>query len=731
MRNQRQEILGRNFRRGISEAEQGISGEMRMGRRQSGIKVYRTETETRKRDRGSLSLFVLQSVVLSVLMALWWNAFLSVFRLPVDKVWLYGITAAAVILLGALNRRFGAAAMITGIAGAAVLLWYNRDTVIQLYAWIEENYETLFSVQAAGDWMFSYVAVLVSVPVLEILLWVQHTGKGKGLAGLIICAPFIAAACAGWFQTELPSWLLILGAAAYFATATSGAGRTGKGLFMWRTAVFAVAVCAVLAFLSWRAGLLLDTGRETEDSFYFRMRGSLTTEVVGGIQDLLTERTGTDMTEDEPNRTEEVSVDANAEEMLTDESIQSELQQQNADVYDSSQDNLQQENTVGTEVFNRPFSEDQGVTDLGNIASFVPSTEDLSTLVLDEKPESTVYYPESWGVGYYDDVWRMTEAHPLEEYTEDNLKEMRAEWGPYSYPLQLGDTLETLCSGWSSGSMEEISNGISRELYQRAVYDTTPGAPPAGEEFLHYFLFENHKGFCVHFATAATLMYRYCGYTARYVEGYAVPASAFYENEDGQYEAQITGNMGHAWCQVYDEETGEWIDMEHTPSASTDVIGQPPAASSDYQESIRERLVYVLPALTPICITAVLLVALFFAQAAVRTARREQRFRKKKGGEGIREMYDAVIKTAAFQGIKVTDPLKQDLSDQLYEEYPELEEKEWKWIYTCVMKSLFYHLDDEKKEWAKMRALYARFRKAALRRMSRGQRWRYRYVRCL
>lgn len=141
MRNQRQEILGRNFRRGISEAEQGISGEIRMGRRQSGIKVYQAETEAHKRDRGSLSLFVLQSVVLSLLMALWWNAFLSVFRLPVDKIWLYGITAAAVILLGALNRRFGAAAVIAGIAGAAVLLWYNRDTLIRLYTWIEEKIE--------------------------------------------------------------------------------------------------------------------------------------------------------------------------------------------------------------------------------------------------------------------------------------------------------------------------------------------------------------------------------------------------------------------------------------------------------------------------------------------------------------------------------------------------------------------------------------------------------------
>ena len=698
-----------------------------MGRRRSGIKVYRAGSDARKRDRGSLSLFVLQSVVMSILMALWWNALLSVFRLPFDTVCLYGITAVVVILLGALNRSFGPAAAIAGIAMAAILLWYSRDTAIRLYEWITQNYETLISVQPAGERAFSYVAVLVSVPVLEFLLWIQRTGKGKVLAGGIICAPFIAAACAGWFQTELPSWLLILGAAAYFASVAPGAGRTGKGLFMWENAALAVAACAVLAVLSWRAGLFLDEGRETEGSFYFRMRGSLTTEVVGGIQDLLTEISGTDLTDTEPD---EILNDANSDEMLTDGSIQNEFQQQDPDFYDPLQDNLQQENTAGTEAFNRPFSEKEGVTDLGSIASFVPSTEGLSTLVLDEKPESTVYFPESWGTGYSDNAWRMTEAWHSGDSPEDDPEEMLAECT--AYPADLRDTLEILCGDWADGSVEEVSDGISRELHQRAVYDTTPGAPPAGEEFLHYFLFENQKGFCIHFATAATLMYRYCGYTARYAEGYAIPASAFHETEDGQYEAQITGEMGHAWCQVYDEETGGWTDMEHTPPAPGDTAGQPPAASSDYEETIRERIVYdILPVLIPVCAAAVLFMILFFIQAAVRTARREQRFRKEKGGDGIREMYAAVIKTAAFQGIEIQEPLKEDLVGRLYEVYPELKEEEWKWMYRCVMESMFYHLDHEKESWLKMRELYTRFRKAALRRMNRGQRWRYRYVRCL
>ena len=132
----------------------------------------------------------------------------------------------------------------------------------------------------------------------------------------------------------------------------------------------------------------------------------------------------------------------------------------------------------------------------------------------------------------------------------------------------------------------------------------------------------------------------------------------------------------------------------------------------------------ILPVLLPVCLTVFLCAALFFGQAALRSARREQRFRKKKDGEGIREMYAAVLKTAKFQGVEIKEPLAEDMAEQLYTEYPELEEKEWEWMYNRAMESMFYHLDHEKNDWVKMRTLYIHFRKAALGRMSRGQRWR-------
>ena len=172
--------------------------------------------------------------------------------------------------------------------------------------------------------------------------------------------------------------------------------------------------------------------------------------------------------------------------------------------------------------------------------------------------------------------------------------------------------------------------------------------------------------------------------------------------------------------------------MEHTPPAPDGASGQPPAASTRDEMTVREKIVQdIFPVLIPVCLAVALCVILFFGQAAVRTARREQRFRKKRGGEGIREMYDAVIKTAVYQGMKIEAPLREGISEELYMQYPEIGEEEWNWMYTCVMENMFYHPDDEKKDWAKMRALYTRFRKAATEHMGRVQRWRLRFVHCL
>lgn len=692
-----------------------------MGYRHSGVKIYKT-TEKKQKDRRSLSLSVVQMLTVCIVMIFWWNAVLEVFHMPFDRAWLRGGTAAAVLLLGAADRMAKGKAVPAVLAALAVCLWLGWGTIVELCSWMVQNYDTLLSAQPEGEPVFSCAAVLLTVPVLEILLIVQRTGRGKFPAGLILCAPFIAAACAGRFQTVPTSWLLILGAAAYFASAVPGAGRKVSA---WRSVLPAVAVCSALAFLSFHAGKYLDTGRTDESGFYLRMRGTLTTEVVGGIRDLVRDLSGEADRERTAAHTDETDGPTEQQEVPAEQTETAE---------ETPMDDLAQ-SISGETAFEDPMlSADSGAVDLGSLAYFAPDPETAGVIEVDGMPEDTVYVPESWGVVYSDNRWEMTDEWPDGHEGEELREECRVS------PPGLQGVLMELCGEWEGQPMDTVSTEISRELAGRAVYDTHPGATPAGKDFVEYFLFENQRGFCVHFATAATLMYRYCGYPARYVTGYAVPPSAFRQNEAGGYEAQITGEMGHAWCQVYSAETGEWLDMEHTPPSPDDSSGQPPAASLDRADVIAGQgvprtLAVILASLPgwslPVLAAAALCVIIFFVQAALRTAGRERMFRKKAGGEGIRRMYGAIIKTAQIQGAGIGGAMDENVPEKLHAKYPELSEEEWKWAYGCVMENLFYYPGNEKQDWERMRKIYARFRKTALGQMNPGQRWIYRYVRCL
>lgn len=671
----------------------------------SGIKIYRTVSEKSQKNREMVSLFFLQTAVMCILMILWWNAFLSVFHMPFHKGWLYAGTCVWIVLFGWAGRKFRWKAAAAGLAAAGLLLWGYRDVLFRLYQWLLQNYTSVFDGYPAGNAAFSGIAVLASAPVMELLLAVQRKGRGKGWAALVVAAPFFAAAAARDFQSALTAWLLIVGSAVYFASAglETGGPENGKQLFVWKHAAFSILASAVLAFISFQAGKFLDGQRDVPNGYYLQTRGLIQTEVIGGVQDLLERNQG-----EEPGEENSPDEESGAAEHGNDAEELAETP--------SHSDILSPAGGSGME-------------NLGSLAYFRPESGQVSSVEVDEKPQGTVYVLERWGVDYADNSW--TE----EDMTRSILTPPEAYRG---YPEELADTLELLCSSWDITSFQEVSQGISRELSERAVYDTSPGATPAGKDFVEYFLMENHKGFCVHFATAATLMYRYCGYIARYAEGYAVPASAFQQNGSGRYTAQITGSMGHAWCQVYEEETGEWMDMEHTPPAPEGADIQPPAADSAGQQgegaegkSSQDSSGLVFGWTAAVLGTAAAGVIIFLIQAAVRFGHRKKSFARKKDGEGIREMYLALIKTAEFQGVKIKDPLDASTPEYLEKEYPELKKEEWNWLYSCVLAAMFYHLDNEKKDWKKMKILYSRFRKAACRRMSWKRRLLYRYVYCL
>lgn len=107
-------------------------------------------------------------------------------------------------------------------------------------------------------------------------------------------------------------------------------------------------------------------------------------------------------------------------------------------------------------------------------------------------------------------------------------------------------------------SIDEATSRILSVLSEYR-YTLAPGSIPDGKDFLEYFLIESQRGYCVHFATAATLMFRYYGIPARYAEGYHVDASSF----DSYMNAKVVDSDAHAWVEVFDDTYG-WVPIEVT-----------------------------------------------------------------------------------------------------------------------------------------------------------------------
>ena len=104
---------------------------------------------------------------------------------------------------------------------------------------------------------------------------------------------------------------------------------------------------------------------------------------------------------------------------------------------------------------------------------------------------------------------------------------------------------------------------IRKYLSDQTSYTLKPGATPDDQDFVTYFLTENKKGYCVHYASSAVLMFRYLGIPARYTEGYHVSENSFDQNG----VAKVLDKQAHAWVEVLDEDRG-WIPIEVTPAAS-------------------------------------------------------------------------------------------------------------------------------------------------------------------
>lgn len=111
---------------------------------------------------------------------------------------------------------------------------------------------------------------------------------------------------------------------------------------------------------------------------------------------------------------------------------------------------------------------------------------------------------------------------------------------------------------------------VQNYLYDNTEYSLEPGVTPNGEDFTEHFLFQNKKGYCVHYATAAAMMFRSMGVPARYVEGYHADKKTLQDNDTIAVEGttiwhtvDLTDRYAHAWVEIYISGYG-WIPVEVT-----------------------------------------------------------------------------------------------------------------------------------------------------------------------
>lgn len=352
--------------------------------------------------------------------------------------------------------------------------------------------------------------------------------------------------------------------------------------------------------------------------------------------------------------------------------------------------------------------------DLRALEYFQPRDERIMTVTVEERPAKTVYLPVSYGKNYDGGGWSLTED---EEGTSSSYEETGVSL----------ERLEELCRTADARTAAGAEAFIREVLEENTRYDPNPGGTPDGRDFAEYFLFENQRGFCVHFATTAALMYRLMGYPSRYTEGYAVPASAFERTENG-YQAEVTAAMGHAWCETYSEYSG-WTIREHTLEYTASV--QNAASGQDSPErSLAGQAGEILRIVLGGGGLVLAVLLCIWGQAALRRGFFNRRLRRGEPAVRMRLIYRRLYEMAKLSGMQAGDPLSGECAEEMKRLLGGLSDGEWSWIYAQMLCLTFYEIEDQTETAVRMCRDYKECAKACGRSLGRGRRlmWRYMYA---
>lgn len=144
---------------------------------------------------------------------------------------------------------------------------------------------------------------------------------------------------------------------------------------------------------------------------------------------------------------------------------------------------------------------------------------------------------------------------------------------------ELRAKLDELYEGCSSSYEKMIR---LEALLSNMTYTTDPGPFPedidSAEDFVHWFMLRNPRGYCNYFATVMVLLARAEGLPARLVEGFHVSPTSSGGSE-------VTNRDAHSWAEIYFEGFG-FVPFDPTPGISTDSVWQTTSERLDYLSSL-------------------------------------------------------------------------------------------------------------------------------------------------
>ena len=223
--------------------------------------------------------------------------------------------------------------------------------------------------------------------------------------------------------------------------------------------------------------------------------------------------------------------------------------------------------------------------------------------------------------------------------------------------------LETI-PGATTGTVYDRAQAIAAYVRSSAVYDTrTYRMPATRTDFARWFLEESETGYCVHFATATTVLLQASGIPARYVTGYMIPVEA-------DTPTIVRLKHAHAWTEFFLPGFG-WVVLESTPA----ILTQQETAPTQATEEIRETLpvqpqIPVQTQQAPWWVTVlwvvsgmVLIVAILWVQRTVRLRIYRRRHRGETPNEQALTAWQQVTKLSACLG-ETPDPALYELAQK-------------------------------------------------------------------